>query len=109
VLLAVLVALVFQVLPRTGSADPDAGSEVPGLVHLDCEGWLYTYHILTDTEGLFDTEKDPACLHNVVREDAGRALRCRTLLMHRLGISNLRELRDWYTTDIERLRGLGYF
>jgi hypothetical protein len=69
---------------------------------------LYTFHIPTGTEALFDVVKDPDCLQNILpgnREDAAAA---RKQLEQEIGVDSLEELRDENNPVLKSLRGLGY-
>ena len=59
---------------------------------------LYTYHLPTRTEALYDVAKDPKCLNNVIDERPEEARRLRLSLEGELDVKHLEEA----------LRGLGY-
>jgi hypothetical protein len=82
--------------------------DVPAILNYERNGLLFTYHVLTSTEALFDLRQDPRCLKNLaelrpVERDSLRRLLC---LKH--GVLDLRELQDPNDPHLLLLRSLGY-
>lgn len=82
--------------------------ESPSLLKIQDRNLLFTYHVPTDTEGLFDLSKDPKCLHNLVNSRPADAARLRRALERRLGVRDLREMLNPNDRTVQTLRGLGY-
>ncbi len=80
----------------------------PGVLLLQDGNLLYTYHIVSRTEGLFDVTLDPECLRNLARERPGETARLRSMLVAEMGVASLAELGAVYEPLAARLRGLGY-
>jgi len=86
-------------------ADPDATSAVLEYRHKDL---LYTFHIPTGTEALFNLRADPSCLDNILRNNREKAAEARLQLEKELRVDSLEELRDENNPVLQSLRGLGY-
>jgi len=72
------------------------------------DGLLYTYHVLTETEALFDLDGDPRCLENLKLIRWRDAVTLRRWLERELGVASLRELKDAEDPVLLRLKSLGY-
>ncbi len=80
----------------------------PPVVHIEREGMLYSYHVITGTEALFDLRTDPECRKNLVTVRREEALRLRRELETDLELDSLDQLRDEDDPQIRILRSLGY-
>lgn len=68
---------------------------------------VYTYHLATRSEALFEASSDPDRLANIIRERPEDARKLRLILEDELDVSSLDEIDD--AREIEdALRGLGY-
>lgn len=105
-LLLLLGVGVYAAVHPAPAVAPD--EESPAVLRIEEDGWLYTYHVPTDTEGLFDVQNDPRCLKNLLDSHRTEAARLRRTLERRLGVRDLREMLDPNDPTVENLRGLGY-
>jgi hypothetical protein len=80
----------------------------PGVVAYRMGNFRYEYHAPSGTESLFDLDRDPRCVVNVIRENRTVAADCRRRIEAHLGISNLASLRANHADTIRRLEALGY-
>ncbi len=69
---------------------------------------LYTFHIPTGTEALFDLDRDPCCLDNILPENRDLAAFARRRLERAFHVQSLEDLRDQGDPVLRSLRGLGY-
>jgi hypothetical protein len=72
------------------------------------DGLLYTFHLTTGTEALFDTDADPDCLDNLLHSRREEAAHVRSELEKSLHVGSLEELRDEDSAVLQSLKGLGY-
>ncbi len=108
---AVLVALglvlsVFVV--ACGDADPILDGEGAPVLEYRYRDLLYTFHLPTGTEALFDLTRDPDCLDNILPQHREEAAQARDELEKSLRIDSLEHLRDKDSPVLQSLRGLGY-
>jgi hypothetical protein len=75
---------------------------------LDHDGFRYTYHLISGTEGLFDISHDRATLINLNSDRPRMCRRFREMLEAREKVADLSDLRERYRNEIEGLRALGY-
>ena len=80
----------------------------PGVVAYRMGSFRYEYHAPTGTESLFDLDRDPRCVVNVLRDNQQVAAECRRRIEAQLGISDLATLRASHADTIRRLEALGY-
>ena len=80
----------------------------PGVVAYRMGSFRYEYHAPTGTESLFDLDRDPRCVVNVLRDNRQVAAECRRRIEAQLGISDLSSLRANHADTIRRLEALGY-
>ena len=106
-LLMAFVAGGFALAPpeRPGSS---AREKLPPILEETEDGLLFTYHVLTGTEGLFDLRTDPRCLRNLLGERPDDAAVLRRRLCVRVRVDDLSELSDPEDPQLIRLRNLGY-
>jgi hypothetical protein len=71
-------------------------------------GFVYTYHVPTGAEALFDAAVDPDQVRNVIRAHPKRAWELRRAMETRLRVPSLRALRSRHEDSIRSLRSLGY-
>lgn len=95
-------------LSRGDSARAAQPEEGPPVVSLERDGLVYTYHVPTATEGLFDVAADPRRLKNLVEQKSETAKAMRQELQAQLGLQDLSELLDPNDRTVEALRSLGY-
>lgn len=69
---------------------------------------LYTYHLPTGTEALFDLSKDPDCLTNLMPKNKAQGEHVRRQLEKKLKVKSLEDLRDENNPVLQSLKGLGY-
>lgn len=84
------------------------GDRTDGSVHLDRDGFRYTFHTVTGDEALFDVRNDPRLLRNVIRQEPARAAELRRALERAHGVESLEELRAAHRAEIEALEAFGY-
>ena len=80
----------------------------PSVLEIQEDGLLYTYHVPTNSEALFDVSRDPQCLKNLIGSRGSDAAELHRALERKLGIDDLRDLLDPADQTVEALRGLGY-
>lgn len=80
----------------------------PGVVAYRMGSFRYEYHAPTGTESLFDLDRDPRCVVNVLRDNQQVAAECRRRIEAQLGIPDLESLRANHADTIRRLEALGY-
>ena len=100
-----LVLSVFVVACGDTDAMLDEGCSVLEYRHRDL---LYTFHLPTGTEALFDLSVDPDCLDNVLPKRQKEAAHVRKTLEESLRVRDLEDLRDEDSPVIQSLKGLGY-
>jgi hypothetical protein len=101
---AVLLAALLLLFPAPG---PEAG--LPPVLSVQKGELLYTYHVLTRTEALFDTGEDPRRLRNLCRRHPEDVVELRLDLCRRYGVSDLARLGTSKTDSLRRqLASLGY-
>jgi hypothetical protein len=106
VLLAVSVtAGVLLATSRTQSVAVEGGNSV---LEFRQGGLVYTFHIPTGTEALFDLKKDPRSLNNLLPTMRKEGSAIRKLLEKKLRVDSLEDLRDENSPVLKSLRGLGY-
>jgi len=105
VILVLLAGIALPMLLRESAADDGRPKAVLSIEH---DGFLYTYHVPTDTEGLFDLADDPRRLRNLAPGLREETLHLRTLLTRDLGIEDLEDLRVHFEDSIRTLESLGY-
>jgi len=89
----------------SGEAEP-----LPANGILECrEGdLLFTYHLITDSESLFDVKADPECLRNLAGDRPEDTARLRNRVAARYGVDDIATLRESRHEEIEHLEQLGY-
>jgi hypothetical protein len=92
---------------RAGGEMVDTAS-MPGVVAYRMGNFRYEYHAPTGTESLFDLDRDPRCVINVLRDNRTVAAECRRRIEAQLGIADLASLRAEHADTIRRLEALGY-
>ncbi len=100
-----LAAGIFLASGDRKVASLDAGGAVLEYRQQDL---LYTFHLPTGTEALFNLKTDPECLDNILRTNRKEAARVRLRLEQKLRVESLEELRDQDNPVLLSLRGLGY-
>ncbi len=100
-----LVLCVFLIACGDADALLDEGTSVLEYRHQDL---LYTFHLPTGTEALFDLNRDPACLDNVLPHRREEAAQVRQRLEKSLHVRNLEDLRDKDSPVLRSLKALGY-
>ena len=105
--LAVLGLVLTMFVGACGDTDTllDEGTSVLEYRHQDL---LYTFHLPTGTEALFDLTVDPDCLDNILANRQEEAARVRKELENSLRVRCLEDLRDEDSPVLRSLRGLGY-
>jgi hypothetical protein len=93
----------------SGAAATTVASAVPAVISCERDGLRYEYHVPTGGETLYDAERDPRGLVNVLRGHEETAAACRRDLAARFGVADVTDLRAGYADTIRRLRTLGYF
>ena len=103
VALAVVAAVGFVVLK------PPAETSLPPVLTLEEGEYLYTYHVLSGTEALFQPKDDPHLVRNLARQRPDDALALRLKLSRNLGVTDLPDIRERRTDLLrQRLVSLGY-
>ncbi len=82
---------------------------MPSVLTCERDGLRYEYHVPTGGETLYDAERDPRGLVNLLRGREETAAACRRDLASRFGVADVSELRAGYSDTIRRLHTLGYF
>jgi hypothetical protein len=84
-----------------------AGPSTPILIETD--GALeYTFHVVTGGEALFDLERDPRRLSNLLQRRPALALHLRECLERRLGVPDIESLIDPDDPRRKALENMGY-
>ena len=107
---ALLLLIMAVVLPAACGAKQDAefGEYGPGSVlQIERNGLVYTYHLATRSEALFDQKADPKCLTNLIKAHPEVGRKLRLTLEDELGVPSLDEIDDARHIE-DALRGLGY-
>jgi hypothetical protein len=90
-----------------GAEKPAPPSAVKILTERD-GAFEYTFHLITGGEALFDVERDPRRLTNLLQTKPDLARRLRESLSKRLGLSDLKILLDPNDPKRKALEDLGY-
>lgn len=107
--LILLAAVTLSIVACGPSPSRDgASADAAPVLSVERDGLLFTYHVLTNTEGLFDLQRDPRLLNNLAETRASDAERLRGVLCQELGVGDLAELCDPDDPERARLRSLGY-
>jgi hypothetical protein len=91
---------------RTG-AESGAAADLD-LLSMDLDGFRYEYHVPTGREGLYDDQRDPHELVNVLPEHEATAAACRRALVQKLNVTSLESLRARHADATRQLASLGY-
>jgi hypothetical protein len=103
-LIAVLVAgLVMLVVPISLGSD-----KLPPVLRMEQDGYVYTYHVLSGTEALFDLRLDPRLLKNLAPSMPDRAFEMRRRLSFRYRVADLADLRKKEDPTRRSLEAHGY-
>jgi len=87
-------------------SEPD---ELPHVLLIEEGDLLYTYHLLSGTEALFDVRRDPNHLRNLCPVRPEEAVALRMALTRKMGVADLLELRERSCNPLMKtLQGLGY-
>ena len=104
VAIALFAGLAIGLLRPFSEPDP-----LPHVLTIEEGDLLYTYHMLSGTEALFDVQEDPNLLRNLCRVRPVDAVALRRELSTRFGVVDLQELREKSRDPLlERLQSLGY-
>ena len=105
----ILVCLAL-LLPAGCGRDPELGvaATTAHVLRYERGGLLYTYHVLTETEALFDLDSDPRCLKNLSSDRWRDAVALRRRLEREIGVMSLHGLKNPDDPVLQRLRSLGY-
>jgi len=88
---------------------PVPETTAPHLLTIEQGDLLYTYHLLTGTEALFDVKEDPDHIRNLCRSRPDDAVAMHLKLARKMGVADLSEFRDQRSDPLrERLESLGY-
>jgi hypothetical protein len=96
-------------LTAEGNEQQAAASNAPSAM-VECEqnGFRYSYHAPTGTEGLYETGPGARSRLNVIADHRDLARDMRRTLETKLHVGSLDELRAAYADSIRRLQQLGY-
>jgi hypothetical protein len=108
VLLGTGAILVGGIAALAGPRRPASPAEPASVLSIQEDGLLYTYHIPTNTEALFDLGTDPKCRRNLVLSHPREAANFRRMLERKLGVKDLRDLLNPADPTIRTLRDYGY-
>jgi len=106
ILAAIAVLAILAIGFLVPFSEPD---QLPHVLTIEEGDLLYTYHMLSGTEALFDVREDPNHVRNLCRVRTDDAVALRRELSTRFGVVDLRELREKSRDPLmERLQSLGY-
>jgi hypothetical protein len=74
----------------------------------ELDGFRYEYHVPTGRECLYDADRDPRGLVNLLPDHEDAAAKCRRELLAKLHVADLELLRARHADATRQLAALGY-
>ena len=107
--LAFVATLVLLDVTSTDEAEgASLAREIPAILTIGHDGYLYTYHVVTGAEALFDVTRDSELLDNLLSDHPQLGHRLRGMLEDREEVEDLRQFQESFQDEIDGLRALGY-
>lgn len=108
VALIVVAGGVLAVRATTKASPREGSAEIRSLLRVEHGEFVYEFHAVSGTEGLYAKTGDPRHLRNLLSEHPDAAGACRRKLLEEQGVPSLEALRAKYAEEIRRIHALGY-